>query len=1141
MQVGHLRDVWPRRSFPGIAGWERAFPQSALVRAVPGSADAWLITDIRASTGRPVIVCVEGAKRAEVLAEECRTFLGDDDVRLYPSRDAVPYNMKSPFGPTTESRLAVLLMLLGGTAKVIIAPHAALMQRVPAPNDLFNHTVRLRAGAELPIDHLALWLQDIGFRRETRVENVGTFAVRGGLVDIYPYNSPHPLRCEFFGDTLEQIRHFSVFSQKSLGAVAGVEIAPMKELCLSASQVVEGARRMLWWGKEHGADLQALHTLEHQWCHAADHEGLEWFAQWFEHRTATILDYLPDSAVLLWDDLQSPQVRFDETVENYRRHLERVPAPIRSAVSPPEDLLETPQALLEGMSLRPCVYVDTLGGPEVETTVAADLREQPSLAPRLELLADSLRQQHESGLEVIVVSPTVGHAERLSELLGDKAPFVRVVLGVLHEGFLDRTGSRVVYTDTQLFPRQAQAGRPRRYKGGEALASYDDLMPGDFVVHVDHGIAQFVGIERVQAGGGAQDCMVLSYAEKSRLYVPLDDFQRVQKYVGREGVAPALSKLGSGIWERTKERTRESLKQMAGELVELYAKRQFLAGIACPPDTVWQKEFEDAFLYEETQDQDKAITDVKKDMESARPMDRLVCGDVGFGKTEVAMRAAFKAVMSGYQVAILAPTTILVAQHYETMKERMASFPVRVGQLSRFLKPREQKDVVAKLREGQVDILVGTHRALSKDVSFKNLGLLIVDEEQRFGVKHKERLKQYRFEVDVLSMTATPIPRTLHMSLIGARDLSVIMTPPRDRLPIETRVSEYHDDLLKQAIDEELERGGQVYLVDNRITHLYRLLERVEHLVPRARAVVAHGQMNEEELARIMKEFVAGRFDVLIATTIIENGLDIPNVNTIVINRADLLGLSQLYQLRGRVGRSSEQAFAYLLVPSFKGVTDIALKRLRALEQFTDLGSGFQIAMRDLEIRGAGNILGEVQSGSIVAVGFETYCRLLKEAIDEIQGRQKTMDEVPAKVDAEVDAYLPTDYVPDAPTRVSLYRVLSGAKNAEEIEQMRQELVDRFGPLPPSVVNLLLIIEIKAAARPLRCERVSVGRDGSLSLFVGGSDETVRDVLGRIIERGGGRFDVLYEKPVRARTRLSSASADERLREALAIVREITG
>jgi len=522
-------------------------------------------------------------------------------------------------------------------------------------------------------------------------------------------------------------------------------------------------------------------------------------------------------------------------------------------------------------------------------------------------------------------------------------------------------------------------------------------------------------------------------------------------------------------------------------------------------------------------------------------MDRLVCGDVGFGKTEVAMRAAFKAVMSGRQVAVLAPTTILVAQHYETFRERMASFPVRIAMLSRFLSAREQKAVASQVRDGAVDILIGTHRALSADIQFKNLGLVVVDEEQRFGVRHKERLKQYRVEVDVLSMTATPIPRTLHMSLIGARDLSIIATPPRDRLPIDTRVAEYHDELLERALDDELERGGQVYLVDNRISHLPRLAEKVEALAPRARTAVAHGRMNEAELARIMREFVAGRFDVLIATTIIENGLDIPNVNTIVVNRADLLGLAQLYQLRGRVGRSADQAYAYLLVPSYKSVSETALRRLRVLEQYTDLGSGFPIAMRDLEIRGAGDILGTQQHGAIIAVGFEMYCRLLKEAMDEILGRQGVVEETPVKVDVACDAYLPTEYVPDAATRVTLYRELSSARSVADVAAVRASLADRFGPLPASVNTLLLLVDLKIAARPLGCRRVTLDREGVLILQAPEDEGQARSALERAIRGGGGRFEVVYGEPVRLRARLQAADVAGRLSEATALLRQVAG
>ncbi len=1137
MQIEYYRDQWPRGTFPHLARWLDEQPRVTLFQGLAGSADAYLVADLFESSGRTVLVCVESAKRAETLVEECRSFLPDESVRLFPSRDAVPYNLKSPFGPTTETRLAVLAELLRGEPTVVVAPHAALLQKVPPPSLLFNSTVRLEAGAEISLDHLARWLRDIGFRRENRVEDVGTFAVRGGIVDIYPYNHDHPLRCEFFGDFLESIRAFDVFSQKSLGLLESVEIPPMREFCLSAEQIGRGAERVLAHARSAGADMNAAHTLEHQWRRAGDHEGIEWWLHWFDTPVASVLDYLPDSTVVVWDDLLDHERRFDEVRDNYTRHMERVAESIRPLVSQPADLLHATDSIIEHLSMYQLVYGETAAGNGGAARYRCDFHEQPAFSHRLDALATDLATHYEAGKHVTVLAPTVGHAERLRELLGERCPFVTVALGYLREGFVDRTGERVVYTDNQLFPHQPRPTRKRTYSAGEALASFDELVPGDYVVHVDHGIARFGGVERVKVGAGRQDCMVLHYADKAKLYVPLDDFHRVQKYVGKDAAAPPVSKLGTGTWERIKKRTRESLKEMARELVELYAKRQYLEGITFAKDTVWQKEFEDAFLYDETPDQLRAVKEVKQDMESKRPMDRLVCGDVGFGKTEVAMRAAFKAVMAGHQVAVLAPTTVLVAQHYETFRERMASFPVSIGMLSRFLKPREQREVLGEVREGKTDILIGTHRALSKDVRFKNLGLLVIDEEQRFGVRHKERLKQYRFEVDVLSMTATPIPRTLHLSLIGARDLSVITTPPRDRLPIETNVGEYHDELLKRAIEDEMERGGQVYVVDNRISRLYRLHEKIEQLVPQARAIVGHGQMDEQELARVMREFVAGRFDVLVATTIIENGLDIPNVNTILINRADMLGLSQLYQLRGRVGRSSEQAYAFLLVPSYRSINEVSLKRLRVLEQYTDLGSGFQIAMRDLEIRGAGNILGTVQHGAIAAVGFELYCRMLKEAIDEMQGRKEAAGEQTAvKVDVECDAYIPTEYVADAPTRVSLYRQLSSVRSVDDASELRTLFADRFGPLPPSVESLLSLVELKIAARALGSERVGIGRDGAFTVYVQGNEEQVRERVQRLIRAGKGRFEVFYEQPLRARATLGGATAAERIDEAAALL-----
>ncbi|HUI91239.1 MAG TPA: transcription-repair coupling factor [Chitinivibrionales bacterium] len=1134
MPIDPLSKLLSRGTFPGIAEWLGRRPESALFTGCAGSSDAFLVSSMFAMSGKSVLVCVENSKRTEVLASECASLLGEDSVALFPSRDAVPYNMKSPFGPVVESRIRVLSDLLNGKKAVYVAPHAALFQKVPPPREIFNRIIRLDTGREISIATLSAWLTDNGFRRETVVSDLGTFCVRGGIVDIYPFISDGPVRLEFFGDVIESIREFDVFSQKTTQVRQSVEIFPMKEYCITGGQIETGLAALGKFATDKHGDEGGFSKLSHQWKTLLDHDGIEWFFHWFSLPEATLFDYLPGDAVFVWDDLLPPGRRFDECVQNYSRHLERVPAAFRPYVSPPEKLLIAKQEITDAIGLFARVFVGTAEGSDAAWTHACAMAEQPAFPQAMEPLIADLNAHNAAGDETVIVCGNQGYAERLLELIGQQCPFVKVCTGFLSRGFVDKTNRRLYYTDLQIFNRQpTRQIVHKKERQGAALPSYDALSPGDYVVHIDHGIGKFVGIEHIVAGGAGRDCMVIAYHENARLSVPVEDFHKVQKYIGKESVVPALSKLGTAAWERLKARTKESLREMAQELIELYAKRQYYEGIQFSKDTMWQKEFEDAFVYEETPDQARAIAEVKADMESKKPMDRLVCGDVGFGKTEVAMRAAFKAVMDGYQVAVLAPTTILAAQHFATFRERMADFPVRIAMLSRFLSAKEQREVVAKVKDGVVDVLIGTHRLLSKDLLFKNLGLLVVDEEQRFGVRHKERLKQYRYKVDVLSMTATPIPRTLHMSLIGARDLSIINTPPRNRLPIETHVMEYHDEIVKTAIENEIERGGQVYAVHNRIQTLGGVCDRIEALVPRARVVCAHGQMHERELERIMKEFIAGRYDVLVSTVIIENGLDIPNVNTIIVNRADTMGLSQLYQLRGRVGRSSEQAFAYFLAPSFKEAREISLRRLRVLEQYTDLGSGFQIAMRDLEIRGAGNILGVRQHGFIAAVGFELYCRLLEETVKELRGEAKPAEkEKELVLDIPLEAYIPTDYIEDGGARIAVYQELSASKSAADVDEVERAIADRFGPMPESVLSLLLLMKIKVLGRVAGCSKVSIAQDGILGMFFEGEAAAVRDAIGRVFSKSKRRFEIVNGEPVQLRTALSARTVREQALEA---------
>ncbi len=1099
--------------------------------------DAFLISDLYRKSEKTIFVFVENAKKAENLVDECKTFLGEESVFLFPSRDAVPYNMKSPFGPTVETRFKALSSLLNDNKKVYIAPYTVLAQKIMPRRNLFNKIIRIQIGDQVSISDLSSWLVDNGFHRENQVTDIGTFSIRGGIVDIYPFLTDQPLRIEFWGDYVESIRQFDVFTQKSQESNKVAEIYPMREFILSDEKINKALEKMLDYCQKSEIDEMVVHKLEHQWKSVGDYEGIEWFIHWLDFPVASILDYIQNDSVLIWDDVIPLERRLDESRQNYSRHLERVPSIYLPVISDPENLLFKRRDIEDNFEFFDSIFINTIDVPKDTVELKVHISEQPQFLQQLELLNEDLKRNYENGYHCMLVCPNLGHAERMLELIGEANPYVEIYIGFLFRGFIDHENKFLLYTETQIFNRVIKPIKLKKQKSGVPLTGFDTLTPQDYVVHEDHGIAKFIGIERIKTGDMQQDCMVLLYADSAKVYVPVEDFHKVQKYVGKDTVDPTLSKIGSSAWEKLKTKTRESLKEMAKELIELYAKREYLEGIRFQPDNLWQKEFEDSFIYEATQDQLRAVREIKQDMESSKPMDRLICGDVGFGKTEVAMRAAFKAVMSGYQVAILAPTTILAAQHYSTLTERMSDFPVKIGVMSRFLRSKEQDLVIEKLKAGNVDILVGTHRILSDDVQFKNLGLLVVDEEQRFGVKHKEKLKQLRYKVDVLSMTATPIPRTLHMSLIGTRDLSIINTPPRNRLPIETKVAEYHDELVKNAIENELERGGQVFFVNNRIKNLEQLKDKIEQLVPKAKVVTAHGQMDEKELELIMKEFIAGRYDVMISTVIIENGLDIPNVNTIIVNRADALGLSQLYQLRGRVGRSSEQAFAYFLTPSNNQINEISLKRLRALEQYTDLGSGFQIAMRDLEIRGAGNILGTRQHGFIAAVGFELYCRLLQDAVKEIKGEKVEPVKQDVKIEVPLEAYIPNEYINDGATRIALYQELSSVSTIESLEEIETNMSDRFGPLPKTVNSLMKLMRIKVLSNNLGCSKVVISKDDKMNFYFEGNQDQLKNNLQSIFENSNRQFEVIYETPILLKTALISKTIDDQASETIDILK----
>ncbi len=998
-----------------------------------------------AATRHRVLLVAPTDADVEQLTSDARFFLsaleGVSDTEAaraivpFPSHEVDPYRGLAPHFDIASARARALYGISTGEARLVIASAQALLPRLSPPSRLRGTGLTLKPGDDIsPVD-LGDRLAEAGYTRQDPTDEPGEFSVRGGVVDFFPPGSREPIRLEFVGDTIESLRTYDPATQRSTGGIDQARIVPLQELLSDADS---------------------------------------------PDRTATILDYLADArpAVVVSepDEVRAAIVKLrgqiDDSYSEAIRKNERAPQP-ESLVVGWEELAP---------AIERATAIQTLGLDAEDTRHIAS---QPAMefAGRVPDWVAELRQSRDRGDTVVFVANSTGRAERVIEMLGDydvpAAPIERgedahaasvlVTVGHLSKGFRLPEAGLQLWAETDVFDEERRTHERRRSAARAFLSDFRDLKIGDLVVHVDHGIGVFVGLKRIAVGIDAQEFMELRYAGEDKLFVPVERLDLVQKYTG--AARPSLDRLGGTTWEKAKTRVKKAMRDMAEELLKLYASRRAVPGHAFSPDSHWQQEFEDAFEWELTVDQQTAIADIKRDMESPTPMDRLLCGDVGYGKTEVAMRAAFKAVMDGKQVAFLAPTTVLAFQHLKTLKDRFAAFPVRIDMVSRFRSKAEQKEVLDDLAAGKVEIIVGTHRLLSKDVQFRDLGLLIVDEEQRFGVAHKERIKQLKKRVDVLTMTATPIPRTLNMSLAGIRDMSIIETPPKDRLSIQTNVVKFDQPVISRAIRTELERAGQIYFVHNRVESIYSLGNLITRLVPEARIAVAHGQMSEDALERVMVDFVAHKHDVLLATTIIENGLDIPNANTIVINRADRYGLSQLYQLRGRVGRSDRRAYAYLLIPPEEALSPVAKKRLAAIREFSDLGSGFRVAALDLEIRGAGNLLGGEQSGHIEAVGFDMYMKLLEQTIKELKG-EEIEDELRATVNLRVDLRIDESYIPDMNQRLTVYRRMAGARSEAELQRVIEEVRDRYGPPPPSIENLADYAVIRLLADQVGIESI---------------------------------------------------------------------
>ena len=1076
------------------------------VSGLTPTAKALLLVLLQRAAGRPLIVVVSDNRAADDLVPLLQGFADltasadPASIVALPTRDVLPFQNLSPHPEIQEERATALWKIATGAVSVVVAPIAATTIRL-ASSEYYTDLARtIRRGEAFDTETLLQHLNTVGYDATDVVEMPGQYALRGGILDVYSPEADRPLRIEFFGDEVESIRKFDPATQRSSNPVDEALLLPLTETPVREDLL--GAIHVRLSGKRVAGSAEVIEQ-------AVRSGGVTVFPGWefyapVARESRSLFELLPHAAVFA-DEPETLKQELDRTWARIEEAHER--SLIGNLVRP-TDLYFPPEEWWSTLATLPGADLEHLGITRPERmgeSIAFASQPSPRFHGSVPAMLEEVQKLVGEGKTAVFAVPNTGEVERLADVFSEYNVSFRLgtrtrggesfadetayfaeeiaaatlVKAYVPDGVLLPDASLAIFGARDLFDEsEVVAARPQRQKSKVSafLSDFRDLQVGDYVVHVEHGIAQYQGLKELNQGDGPAEFMLLEFAEASRLYVPLTRLDLIQKYRSSEGAKPVLSHLGTATWAKTKARVRKAMKDMADELLKLYAQRQMAQGHAFPTDTEWMKEFEDAFQFTETEDQAQAIIDVKADMESGRPMDRLLCGDVGYGKTEVAMRAAFKAVSDNKQVAVLAPTTVLAFQHYETFKQRFAPFPVTVEMISRFRSAKQQKEILQKAETGKVDILIGTHRILSKDIKFSDLGLLIVDEEQRFGVRHKERLKQMRKQVDVLTMSATPIPRTLHMSLVGLRDMSVIETPPKDRMAIQTVVASWDDKLIQSAIEQELERGGQVYFVHNRVESIWEIAAKLQELAPRARILVGHGQMSEGDLEKVMLKFMHHEADLLVATTIIENGLDIPLCNTILIHRAERLGLSELYQLRGRVGRSDRRAYAYLLLPSEIELTPIARRRLAALKEFSDLGAGFKIAALDLELRGAGNLLGGEQSGHIEAVGFELYTQMLDRAVRELKGEMPE-EEIATQLNLGLNIRIPAEYIPEENQRLRMYKRVAGVEREAQLHDVRAELIDRYGEPPLAVRNLLDYAELKLLAVRVGVNAIECKRD----------------------------------------------------------------
>ncbi|MFF2094431.1 transcription-repair coupling factor [Paenibacillus sp. NPDC058174] len=1084
-----------------IAGVRKGMREQ-MVSGLAGSSRQVLVAAVKLDVERPMLVVTHNMYAAQKIVEDLQECVSPHDVLLYPANELVAAEAAISSPETLAQRMDVLIKLSEGFRGIVVVPFSGVRRYLPVPGVMAQAKIRVKVGDELAIEQFLRQMAGIGYTRVDRVESKGEMSVRGGIVDFYPLTSATAYRIEWFGDDVDSIRTFDPGDQRSLDNLQELTVPPCQEILADERRfkaAADHAASLLEQQLDKMTDRTAKDRLRGEV--GGEIEKLReqvYFAEIYKYisllypERQTILDYVPEDTLLIMDE----PTRLIETGKQLERdEAEWATHLLSNGKSLPGfTLARASDEILHHRSFQTLflqLFLRQIPHTQPQNILNMTSRAMQNFHGQMNVLKAEMDRWRKTGANVMMLAGDTERMDRMRRVLQDyhiEPP--KLIEGNLQSGFELPSSHLVVITEGEMFTQKQRKARriDKKIDNAERIKSYTELKVGDYVVHQNHGIGKYVGIGTLEIGGIHKDYLHVLYAGGDKLSVPIEQVDMIQKYVGSEEKEPKINKLGGSEWTRAKNKVRSSVQDIADDLIKLYAERQSAPGFAFGQDTAYQNEFEAMFPYDETRDQLRAIEEIKKDMEKSQPMDRLLCGDVGYGKTEVAVRAAFKAAIEGKQVAILVPTTILAQQHYETFRERFSGYPFNIQVLSRFRSRKEQNETMKGLKAGTVDVVIGTHRLLSQDVIFKDLGLLIVDEEQRFGVSHKEKLKKLKTNVDVLTLTATPIPRTLHMSMLGVRDLSVIETPPENRFPVQTYVVEYNMSLVREAIERELARGGQVYYLYNRVQGIYQMAELINSLVPDAKVAVGHGQMSEQELEKTILDFLDGESDVLVSTSIIETGVDIPNVNTLIVHDADKMGLSQLYQLRGRVGRSNRIAYAYFTYQRDKVLTEVAEKRLQSIKEFTELGSGFKIAMRDLAIRGAGNLLGAEQHGYIASVGFDLYSQMLA---DEIAKRKAEMEGVQVKeeravstlIDVSIDAYLPSDYIYDSIQKIEIYKKVATVRSFDEADDLTEEIMDRFGNLPQAVDNLLTVARLKVYGAMYGIEQISQKADDLIVKF----------------------------------------------------------